>query len=876
MLKRKKILVWFVFLLLLGLIMPFGPNQCPVRASIADFITRSTGKLMDGTEEFRFISVNCPFALLSGPNYKLGDDYMRLPDDYELEDMVKTVVQSGGKVIRTYTLPVRESSDTLDKRKYNHVIVDGSTVTFREESFERMDRLLQLCDQYGVRLIIPLVDNNSYSAGQYTAYGTDFYNVNSQANLNFKAMIDYLVNRTNTHTGFKYKDEKAILCWETGNELSPTDAWTEDIATYIKNIDTHHLVMDGKYGISSASLNSQKVDIVTNHLYVEETTAVSILNSDRTTSAGKKPYICGEVSPAYSNITIHSLFDSCESNGTSGILYWALRGHNRDGGFYKHQNFEDLNWPGFQNAISVPDIDTEKSRLDLICEHAYEISGQTRPSPAVPDAPVLLSINDAGHISWQGSTGAQSYIVERSADPGGPWEVLKNDYTDNLISFQSMYCDETAEVGQRYYYRVKAVNSSGTSVASNIAGPIIVTRNWLIDDMFDLNKMYDKTSNIENIKSYNSGYEYNEDIGRVIKNDSSAGAITYKVLGYIRNFKVFGYKQAAGEYTFYASDDGVNYAQVTPVQTNYDTDIVYATQSDLTGRYSYLKICFNNSTSSIGRVEIAYTNNLVDNSGFETGDYSIWTRYSSNWSITTEDKHSGMYSVKLQGAGDWYSFVQDIAVSPDTEYKWSFYGKSSTTGVAFKVFSTSWVMIADCQSSVVSSDWIKYTFTFNSGSNSKVKLYLADGGGTHYFDDFEVFENNYVDNPGFESGNLLPWVTTNPDIWYVTTEDKYSGAYSVKLDGTGLWHNLKQVICVRPNTNYTLNFYGKSNSTGALYKILDASGNPITSDYRTIGNNLWTNYTLNFNSGNNIFVKVYIGDGGGTHYFDDFTVYGAD
>ena len=46
-----------------------------------------------------------------------------------------------------------------------------------------------------------------------------------------------------------YKDDPAILAWETGNELYyPSLAWTLELARHIKlDVGAKQLVMDGKF-----------------------------------------------------------------------------------------------------------------------------------------------------------------------------------------------------------------------------------------------------------------------------------------------------------------------------------------------------------------------------------------------------------------------------------------------------------------------------------------------------------------------------------------------------------------------------------------------------------------------------------------------------
>src|SRR5208283_5343902 len=84
----------------------------------------------------------------------------------------------------------------------------------------------------------------------------------------FKETIRFVLMRTNTLTGVRYGDDKAILCWETGNEISPTTEWTREMARYIKSLDTNHLVMDGRaWQLQPESLAMPEIDIVTTHHY---------------------------------------------------------------------------------------------------------------------------------------------------------------------------------------------------------------------------------------------------------------------------------------------------------------------------------------------------------------------------------------------------------------------------------------------------------------------------------------------------------------------------------------------------------------------------------------------------------------------------------
>src|SRR5262249_12396243 len=148
----------------------------------------------------------------------------------------------------------------------------------------------------------------------------------------FKKTVDYIVNRRNTFTGTLYKDDKAILAWETGNEINPPYSWTKQIAAHLKSLDTNHLVWDGFYignrDVQPQALDDPNIDIVSSHHYPgakkNGAAMVEDIKRFRREIAGKKVYIVGEFG-FIPTVDVRELLDAVISEGVSGAMLWSLR-----------------------------------------------------------------------------------------------------------------------------------------------------------------------------------------------------------------------------------------------------------------------------------------------------------------------------------------------------------------------------------------------------------------------------------------------------------------------------------------------------------------------------------------------------------------------
>jgi len=610
---RSRIAVLAAALLLTG---P-GAATAQRAATFAHFITTSGAHLMDGEKPFRFVSFNIPNLNFVEDEFAFTrlHEY-RLPDEYELRDAFGSTRQMGGTVVRMYTFPVRTAGDPADLPRY--VLAPGR---FDETSFRTMDLVLALAPEYGVRIIVPLLNNWQWMGGrpQYAAFrgkDKDAFWTDPQLIADFEQTVAYVLNRRNTITGIAYKDDPAILCWETGNELQAPQSWTDTIARYIKSIDHKHLLMDGAYlnpAAIEADIASRDIDILTTHHYEPEPgQSLAHIEATRQLIRGRKPYVVGEVGFFGTGGMLRIYDKVVASDDVAGVLIWSLRHHRREGGFYWHSEpaggglFKAFHVPGF---VSGDEYD-ERSYLATMRAAAFRIRGLPEPRWPVPAAPRLLPIEDVAAISWQGAAGASAYDVERADAAGGPWRVVGLNVSDADEPYMPLFADPTAEIGKSYLYRVVAGNESGRSAPSNVVGPVAVRTRALIDDMRSLNREY-RTAGKLAVKT-DDDRRYKELLYRV--QGEPGGELVYAVPGPIAGVRVYAFAQGdSAALSFGVSTDGAAFQPVTLERTTvpmaggdygYWRPVLFQhAWSEPAARFLHIRF---DRPAQVGRVEIRY------------------------------------------------------------------------------------------------------------------------------------------------------------------------------------------------------------------------------------------------------------------------------
>lgn len=521
------------------------PQQGSGRQAFENFIRRDGDVLKDGNREFRFLSFNIP-------NLHFVEDDMRFdcrmpfrfPDEFEINDALGTIAQMGGQVVRTYTLAVKKADDPADQPRY--ILGPGQ---FNEEAFATLDRVIAAAHKHRIRLILPFIDQWSWWGGTaelaaFRGKKAEEIWTDPQLIQDFKDIITYVLTRKNTVTGVTYRDDKAILAWETGNELKSPATWVSQIAAHIKSLDSNHLVLDGtqREVLLQSSLDDANVDFVTTHHYEKNPRAmIDHVRQSAKMAKGKKPYFLGEFGFLGTD-ALCAVMDAAIEEKLAGALLWSLRCRTREGGFYWHHEpyggdlFKAYHWPGFP----IGEKYDEKNLMRLVRERAFAIQGVTPPPLPKPAAPKLLSVSQGAQMSWQGSVGAECYDVQRAEAPQGPWTAVGLGVCEAQVQYRPLFVDESVRPGKQYYYRVIARNSSGSSEPSNGVGPVRVTCHTLVDELWNDSRIFLKEGKLAFAE--NEARKFKEDCHRLA--GVAQSSVVYYAPGGIQAARAFLFTQS--------------------------------------------------------------------------------------------------------------------------------------------------------------------------------------------------------------------------------------------------------------------------------------------------------------------------------------------
>jgi len=583
----------------------------------ADFITVRDGTLYEGEDEFRFLSFNIPNL------HYIEDDMLfeqpmpfRWPNEYEVDDALESIRQMGGRVVRTYTLSVRKPSDPDGMPRF--VLGPGE---FNEEGFETLDMVLEVARAKNVRLIIPLVNNWKWWGGvaEYAAFrgkGRDAFWTDPQLIEDFKETVRFVLERVNTRTGIAYKNDPTILAWETGNELHCPHEWTHQIAAFMKELDSNHLVVDGRQEqvLRQDSIDDPYIDLVKTHHYeTDPRQMIAHIRQSAAMARGRTSYHVGEFG-FLTTAGMTAVMDTIIAEGLAGGLVWSLRSHNRDGGFYWHHEphggdlFKAYHWPGFASGEAYD----ETRLLREMRRRAFLIRGMDEPDLEAPAAPEVIEVTSGGLLTWRGATGAGGYDIQRSESQSTQWQTVARGVSDAAVQYRPLFADESVTPGTSYRYRVVARNDLGPSPPSQPFGPVTMTHRTLVDELANDSRFFLSEGSLE--FRNDQARKYKEDAHGLV-GDVGAVAV-YRTDGPMSGGRVYSFARGAGQrLTFAVSADGIDFASIDPdVESiaagdtqsyGYQLPIRYRL-NDLPEGSRYLRVEFAGDGVRVSRVEIEY------------------------------------------------------------------------------------------------------------------------------------------------------------------------------------------------------------------------------------------------------------------------------
>ena len=260
---------------------------------------------------------NTSFTVDGEPFFVTGvnNHYLLYGTDTEVKEVLDDAVALGANVVRTFLQPVIGSpdddrttiwkfrnpgvntSDGLNVRGNFLLFWDKKTnqmaINERPNGMQKIDILIAEAKQRHLKLIIALLDFWDFTGGiqQMTAWYNKryfllpfikdtrardayFFFSDSRAIRDYQHWVEYVVNRVNSRTGLRYRNDPTIMAWELANEANAKPdklrlAWTQTMASYIKEQDHNHLVGSGNANndLNTFDVSLPAIDFGTWHGY---------------------------------------------------------------------------------------------------------------------------------------------------------------------------------------------------------------------------------------------------------------------------------------------------------------------------------------------------------------------------------------------------------------------------------------------------------------------------------------------------------------------------------------------------------------------------------------------------------------------------------
>jgi mannan endo-1,4-beta-mannosidase len=339
-----------------------------------------------GTNGTQFVRNGKPFYIAGVNNH-----YLTFGSAGEVTRVLDDAVTLHVNVVRTFIQPVIGSLDgritpTIwdwkSKADASNLGVNGVYMIYWDTArgdmginegpngLQRLDFLLQEARRRNLMLIIAFLDFWAYTGGaqQMRAwYGSrdqyTFFFEDPRTKQHYKEWVRHVLNRLNSISGIRYKDDPTIFAWELMNEpnIRPSslyNSWVTEMTAYVKSIDSNHLVSSGHANVREklSDLSIPTMDFGTWHgypLYYNLTPAQFDALIDEFCAIGRahrKPVLLEEFGFARSNrdqpAAYRMWLETLHRNpDCAGWLVWRLVSRQESGRFPedRHAQFDIRN-----------------------------------------------------------------------------------------------------------------------------------------------------------------------------------------------------------------------------------------------------------------------------------------------------------------------------------------------------------------------------------------------------------------------------------------------------------------------------------------------------------------------------------------------------
>jgi hypothetical protein len=233
----------------------------------------------------------------------------------------------------------------------------------------------------------------------------------------------------------------------------------------------------------------------------------------------------------------------------------------------------------------------------------------------IPATPKILPTQTPYKISWQGSTGASGYIIERKDRYllfFSRWIVIDSNASDANIGYRPLFADSTAEPGVNYSYRISAKNISGISEPSEPFGPVQAPYRLMIDEFENSNRMVKQSAGVSYI--YKDAIRAKEDWSRI--SGTSNDYIVYHLPECITSIQLDAFFTDASQDSNLTFSSGTSLESLMPLPSSrticevfkneyrFFKPVRYST-AEIPPEHRYVKILLMDGIQ-LGRLEIGY------------------------------------------------------------------------------------------------------------------------------------------------------------------------------------------------------------------------------------------------------------------------------